>query len=104
MADVIRVSPEKVTSSAGVFESTATEVKSLTTNMTATVQSLTGRVWSGEAQAAYAAKFNSLQGDINKLHQQIVKTAADLKTIANEFKRTEEQNKEHSSQLTPPSL
>ena len=100
MADIIRVSPEKLISSAGVFETTANEVKSLTTNMTGTVQAMTGRIWSGEAQAAYTSKFNGLQGDINKLHQMIIKASTDMKTIANEFIKIEEQNKEQGSHLS----
>ena len=54
MANIIHVSPEKLTQSATRFEQTAGEIRSLTSGMTSTVQALTGNVWSGEAAAAYS--------------------------------------------------
>ena len=100
MANIIHVSPEKLTQSASRFEQTAGEVKSCTSSMTSTVQSLSGRVWSGEAANAYKNKFNSLQGDINKLYNMITTHSNHLKQIANEYKTKETENIGESSNLS----
>ena len=100
MANIIHVSPEKLTQSAAKFEQTAGEIKSLTSNMTQTVQALSGRVWSGEASTAYKNKFNNLQGDINKLYTMVTNHGTHLKQIAQEYKTKETENVSESSNLS----
>ena len=92
MANIIHVSPEKLTQSATRFEQTAGEIRSLTSGMTSIVQALTGNVWSGEAAAACRNRFSSLQSDINKLHSMVISHAAHLKQIALEYKTKETEN------------
>ena len=99
MANIIRVAPAKLTSTAGSFETTAGEIKSLTTTMTSTVQQLSGRVWSGDAASAYTSKFNGLQGDINKLYTMIIKHSNHLKSIAREFDAKESENVTEANSL-----
>ena len=89
MANVIHVTPQKITQAAGKFETTASDIKTLTTSMTGTVQKLSGRVWSGSAATAYVNKFNGLQDDINRLYSMVNKHATHLKTIARDFEKTE---------------
>ena len=92
MANIIRVTPARLTQAAGTFESTAGEIKSMTSSMTATVSQLSGRVWSGEAGSAYVNKFNGLQGDINKLYSMVTKHSTHLKSIAREYETKENEN------------
>lgn len=100
MATIIRVEPSRLTAAAGTFENTAGEVKNLTSSMTATVSQLSGRVWSGEAASAYTGKFNSLQGDINRLFQMIQKHSTQLKEIAREYQTKETENISEASNLS----
>ena len=100
MANIIRVTPEKLTQAATKFEQTAGEVKSLTSSMTSTVQALSGRVWSGEAANAYKTKFNNLQGDINKLYNMINTHSTHLKSIAQEYKAKETENISEANSLS----
>ena len=100
MANIIRVTPSRLTQAAGTFETTAGEIKSMTSNMTATVAQLSGRVWSGEAGSAYVNKFNGLQGDINKLYQMITKHSAHLKAIAREYETKENENVSEANSLS----
>ena len=100
MANIIHAVPSQLIRAAGVFETTAGEIKNLTSNMTAIVQQLTGRTWSGEAASAYTNKFQSLQGDINRLYSMIHKHSDQLTQIAREFERTETENTSQSGSLS----
>ena len=100
MANIIHVSPEKLTTSASRFEQTAGEIKSLTSNMTSTVQALSGRMWSGEAATAYKNRFNNLQGDINKLYTMVTNHANHLKQIAQEYKAKETESAAEANSLS----
>ena len=100
MATVIRVSPDKLKSSANAFNSTGQQIKNLTNNMTSTVQALTGRVWSGEAATAYTTKFNGLQDDINKMTKMITECVNDLNTIAQEYESSTNDAKAQASSLS----
>ncbi len=100
MANIIHAAPSKIISTAGNFENLAGEVKGLTSNMTAAVQQLTGRIWSGEAAGAYKGKFNSLQGDINRLYEMIRTHSQQLIAIAREFENAETMNASEASGLS----
>ena len=100
MANMIRVTPDKLTSASSQFLATAGEVKSLTSNMTSTVQQLTGNVWSGEAASAYTSKFNSLQADINKLYTMIKTHSEHLSTIAKAYGTGESENQATANALS----
>ena len=100
MANIIHVSPEKLTQTASEFEQTAGEIKTLTSNMTDTVSQLSGRVWNGEASVAYRAKFNNLQDDINRLYAMVTIQAAHLKQIALEYKTKEAENAAEAGTLS----
>lgn len=92
MANIIHVSPEKLAGTAKRFEQTAGEVRMICRNMTGTVQALSGRIWSGSAAAAYKNKFNSLQGDIDRLYRMIAAHASHLEQIAREYKAGDDQS------------
>ena len=100
MGNMIYAAPTKIISTAGNFEALAGEVKGLTSNMTATVQQLTGRTWSGEAAAAYVNKFNGLQGDINRLCEMIRKHSQQLIQVAREFETAETANAAEAAGLS----
>ncbi len=102
MADtnVIRVTPEELKARAGRMESKSQEIQTKTQQMTEMVNTLTGRIWSGEAQAEYSRKFTGLQDDITKLHKMIKDQVEHLNMIANEYQRVENANKETAASLS----
>ncbi len=100
MANIIRVTPERLRSAASTFNSTAGKVNSVTQQMTSIVQSLSGRIWSGEAATAYTSKFNGLQDDITRLYKMISDHSNHLTMIADEYARAESQNAQQSSSLS----
>jgi WXG100 family type VII secretion target len=100
MANVIRVTPEELKSAAGRLDAKGTEVKTLTQSMTQTVNALTGRIWSGEAQNTYVSRFKGLEEDILQLSKLISDHVAHLNTIASEYQTTETRNQEQSASLS----
>lgn len=90
MANQIHVTPAKLISTASAFDGTNNTIHSLTNQMTEIVTSLTGNIWTGDAQQAYLGKFNSLQADINKIHKMINEHVMDLKQMAQEYERAEQ--------------
>ena len=100
MAAIIHVSPERLLQAASAFEQTSGEVKTLTSSMTGTVESLSGRIWSGEAAAAYKAKFASLHGDITRLHKMITVHASHLRMIAKEYTAAENESTAQAGHLS----
>ena len=100
MANIIRVTPEELTSASSRFQQTGNEVRTMTRNLTQTVGQLSGRVWSGEAATAYKNKFNGLQDDIERLYKLIIDESNALKQIAQEFKTREAENTAESGSLS----
>lgn len=81
MEGILKVSPEQLTSVATEFSACGTTVRNITTAMTDIVTGLSS-VWTGEDAAAYAAKFNGLQDDINRMHAMIQEHVTDLTEMA----------------------
>ena len=98
-AAVIRVTPEELKASAARMEEFAGQVKNQTQQMIEIVTSLTGRIWSGEAETQYVTKFNGLNDDIAKLVELIKKNSQNLYAISNEYQTTENTNRESAATL-----
>lgn len=99
MSDVIRVTPEKLRETALMFQAAAEEVDSLTGEMTGTVASLSGRIWSGDAAKMYTGRFQGLQKDIARLSRMIRDHVANLTQIAGEYERAEQLNRQEAGAL-----
>lgn len=91
MNGTLRVTPQKLISTAGEFETCAGEVSTLTGQMTEMVTSLTS-IWQGEAAEAYKNKFNGLNDDIQKMIEFIKEHSTDLKAMAQVYTDTEQSN------------
>ncbi|MBQ7613440.1 MAG: WXG100 family type VII secretion target [Butyrivibrio sp.] len=100
MANVIRVTPEELKSSASRMEAKSQEIEIKTQQMTEIANALTGRIWSGEAQTEYIRKFNGLQDDIARMHNLIKEHVEHLHMIANEYQTTENANKDTAATLS----
>lgn len=99
MVGTLKVTPDRLRSTASNFQSTGRQIKGMTTSMTDIVNQLSGRVWSGDAADAYKRKFNQLQDDINKMVRMIDEHVTDLNEMANEYERVENTNKNLSNGL-----
>ena len=94
MADVIvKVDPQILKNTAGVFESKAGQIRTITDNMLATVNSLSS-AWEGAAQQAYAQKFKALDGDMAQMYVEINDHAKALIEIADVMLNAERGNTE----------
>lgn len=98
MEGIIKVTPEKLTSTADEFNSTNSQIKNLTQQMLTTVDSLKSS-WEGEAATAYNTKFHQLEDDMDKMHRMINEHVNDLKEMANQYKTAEQTNIDLGSQL-----
>ena len=95
MATTIRVTPEEVKSTAAQLDSKGQEITKLAASANEIVQTLSGRIWSGEAATEYTTKFNTLF-NVTKLISTMV---SQLNTIAAEYEGTETRNKEEAGSL-----
>lgn len=98
MEGILKVTPEKLIQTSGEFSAVGNQMKSLTGEMMAKVDSLKG-IWQGEAASAYGNKFHSLQSDMDKLYRMVQEHVADLQEMAGEYQRAEAGNTEEGSSL-----
>ena len=100
MAGILRVTPEKLQSTASSFESTGATIMNLTQQMTSIVTSLSGQVWSGEAATSYVNKLNGLQDDMERIHKMVQEHSKDLQEVAQQFITAENANKDLANSLS----
>jgi len=98
MDGILRVTPEKLISTASEFSTTGSAVRNLTNTMLNTVNSMKS-VWQGEAANAYSQKFSSLQDDMEKMNRMISEHVTDLNEMAQRYKEAEQINTEDSNAL-----
>ena len=99
MEGILKVTPEKLMSTADEFQTTGGQVRSLTQEMISIVDSLKSS-WEGEAATAYSTKFHQLEDDMEKMHRMIDEHVKDLNEMANQYKTAESANVDTSSALT----
>ncbi len=99
MEGIIKVAPQRLEAAATEFSGTASTVSTLTNEMTDIVNSLAS-VWTGEASAAYKAKFNGLNDDIQRMIAMVNEHSSDLIEMANTYKTAEEANASLANSLT----
>lgn len=100
MEGIIKVTPSTLINTATAFQTTGTQIRNLTGQMTTMVTSLSGQVWSGEAATAYKNKFNGLQDDIEKMIRMIDEHVSDLQEMARGYESAESQNESLASTLS----
>lgn len=96
--NIIKVSPEKLLSTAQEFSSQGSTISSLTSQMLNIVASLSS-AWEGEAASAYMSKFKSLETDIQTINRMIQEHVSDLEQMANLYSQAEQSNAEDASAL-----
>lgn len=98
MTGTLKVTPEKLISTATEFQNQGRTIRSLTQEMISTVNSMNG-VWQGDAQQSFASRFKSLDGDMAQIQLKINEHVSDLNEMANAYKTTETTNNSNVSAL-----
>lgn len=88
----LRVSTQKIRSTASEFRSVGNAIKTLTSGMTNTVNTISETVWQGDAANAYKRKFKALDDDIALLLKMINEHVEDLNNIAQAYEQAESEN------------
>lgn len=91
MEGILKVTPERLISTADEMGSNGSQIKALTQEMLDKVNSLKS-TWSGDAASAYTAKFNELRDDIEKINRMIQEHVTDLTEMAREYSEAEKLN------------
>lgn len=91
MEGILKVKPEQLEAAANEFSATAGTVGNITSQMTSLVKDLAS-TWTGDAATTYAAKFNALNDDIQRMIAMINEHSADLIEMASTYKSAEQAN------------
>ena len=100
MRGTVRVSTTKLIQTANQFQGHGNQIKSITQQMTNTVNSLSRCVWTGEAANAYRNKFAALQDDINRMVKMIDEHVSDLNEMAKQYESAEQTSISLSASLS----
>ena len=100
MAIVLKVTPDKLISTASEMEGQGSTMKSYTDQMVSLVNEIAGDVWSGNAATSYKAKFSGLQDDIARIHKMVQEHVQDLQDIARTYSEAETANQEIANSLS----
>ncbi len=99
MANYLKVTPERLNAVSSELEGENTTMKGHTDRMISLVNELSGDIWSGDASAAYKAKFSALQDDMNALYRMVQEHVQDLQEIASNYTEAETANQEVAGAL-----
>ena len=99
MTGTIKVSPEKLTATAGEFSTEGSNMSSLVSEMINIVTSMNS-TWEGDASMAYITKFNSLESDLQVLNRMIQEHVNDLEELANLYRTAEPSNADAAASLS----
>ncbi len=87
--DRIKTTPAALKAKANQIGETGANIKVTTSKMFILVESLTGNVWSGDAQLAYTNQFEQLEDDAERMHQMTKDLEAALNGIALQYEAVE---------------
>ncbi len=99
MTGILKVTPEKLITTASEFNSLGNKIRSLTSQMLQIVNSLSS-TWEGDAQKAYQTRFKALDGDMAQIAMKISEHVSDLNEMANAYKQAETANTSDISALS----
>ena len=87
--DRIKTTPAALRAKANQIGESGANIKVTTGKMFALVESLTGNVWTGDAQLAYTNQFEQLEDDAERMHQMTIDLETALTNIAAEYEAVE---------------
>ena len=93
MADMIKVTPENLKTSAAALETKGKDVQKVTRDMISLVSGISKNVWSGDASTAYVTKFKNLDTVVSKMCKRLSDQSQHLGKIADAYRTVEDTNK-----------
>lgn len=87
--DRIKTTPAALRAKANQIGESGANIKVTTGKMFTLVESLTGNVWTGDAQLAYTNQFAELEDDAGRMHQTTLDLQTALNKIAAEYEAVE---------------
>ncbi len=99
MTGTLRVTPEKLRTTAAEFNSQGQRVNHLTSQMMSQVTGLAS-VWQGTAAQTYINKFKGLQDDIQRMCRMISEHVTDLNAMASSYTNAENKAAELANTLS----
>ena len=99
MDGILKVTPEKLRSTASDFGSKATCIKTTTDKMMDIVNGMNS-VWQGDAAKAYDTKFKGLQDDMDKIFRMVQEHSKDLDEMASQYTSAEQANAQAAQALS----
>jgi len=91
MTGTLKVTPERLISTASDFSSKGGTIAQLTSQMTSLVVGLAS-IWEGEAANLYINKFRQLDDDIQRINRMVQEHVTDLNEMAGAYQRAEDQS------------
>ena len=88
MANIIKVSPDKLNQAASEISSIQSSVTNITGTMTSIVQSMSTE-WQGDASQTYIQKFTGLQDDMQRMSSMLNEHVNDLQQMAATYQQAE---------------
>lgn len=98
MTGTIKVTPEKLKSTAVEFGNQGSTISNLTSQMMTLITGLSSS-WEGEASTMYMTKFKGLENDIQTINQMIQEHVNDLEEMASLYQSAETANVEAAEAL-----
>lgn len=98
MEGILKVTPEKLMSTADEFQTTGGQVRNLTQEMISIIDGLRSS-WEGDAATAYNTKFHQLDDDMERMHRMIEEHVKDLNEMARQYQTAESANVDTSNTL-----
>lgn len=99
MIGTIRVTPERLMTTAQDFATQSAKLNDTTDNMLGLVESL-NCFWQGEASQAFTNRFSQLQDDMCRMYKMIQEHAHDLEQMAENYREAEERNEAEVQDLS----
>ncbi|MBR3600445.1 MAG: WXG100 family type VII secretion target [Lachnospiraceae bacterium] len=87
--DRIKTTPAALRAKANQIGESGANIKVTTGKMFTIVESITGNVWTGDAQLAYTNQFAELEDDAERMHQMTIDLETALTNIAAEYEAVE---------------
>ncbi len=99
MSDRIKVTPEKLKSTAASYQQIGNDIRKTAQEMISVITGISTAVWSSEASQTYISKFKGLDTDIAKMCKMINEQVSHLNTIADQYRTTEDQTRAAAQSL-----
>ena len=99
VTNAIRVQVEELQSAQKEFNQIIKDMDSSSKAITQSVNNTVGKDWTGEAANSYKKQYDTLYQNVEKILKQADNFSTDMATIVDQYKATEETNRDTASKL-----